>query len=98
MRKDIIENTDKFNITSYGGGVAYCMSSKTRNRSFFVQGDDAAVFLKAYKDLMVLYGTEGSVYYRMTKNQVLASLFDVYDSISEDATITEADMAERIIN
>lgn len=97
-RIDIDENTDKYCVVRFGGGIAYSMSAKHRNRCFFVQGDDAKQFEEAYRGLMVSYGTEGSVHYRMTKNQVLAALFDVYDHIAEDSDVSAADLVERIIN
>jgi hypothetical protein len=82
MRTDIFEQTDRFTLVSYGNGMAYAMFNKKRETSFFVQGDDATAFRKEYHDYLRAWGTEGSVYYGLTKDGVLAMLFSNYDHVA----------------
>jgi hypothetical protein len=83
MRVVTIENTDQYAIVSCGGGVAYIMSRKRDAMSFSVQGDDASFFFKTYKGLLRGWCTPRSVYYDLSKNQMLALLFNEYEHVAE---------------
>lgn len=61
MIQAILINTDKWNLTSYGNGLAYCLTDKTNisgdedSCSLFVQGDDAITFRDELESLETTY-------------------------------------------
>lgn len=71
MRSTIIHNTDLFNLTSYGNGLAYCLAHKTQCREVFVQGDDAGDFREAWEAIDANNGGG-------TLNHVLSRLWGMY--------------------
>jgi len=44
MRQVVIMQSDRYELTSYGNGLAYRLRNKERGRSLFVQGDEATSF------------------------------------------------------
>lgn len=78
MRSIIIENTDEWNITSYGNGLGYNFTHKPTQRSGWIQDTDAVVWNQAYYDMCVAYEDPASAWHRRTWNECLAELCGEY--------------------
>ena len=78
MKHAIIHNTDKFNVTSFGNGLAYSLTDKTRIGSepceIFFQGDAAIDF-----EAEIERGERVGFSY----NQIFSILFDEYQAIAQ---------------
>ena len=74
MRSLIILNTDKFQITSYGQGVAYQFVNKRTCRDILFQGDDALLFHAELVDMW-----DGHLPY----DRFLARVWDEFAHLSE---------------
>lgn len=96
MTISILENTDKYAICQYGNRVGFSFFNKHRSKSFFVSGVAAQQFFTRYRDALVAWGTEGSTYFELSKNQVLAQLFDAYSHLAQDDNLAPSDYIDHI--
>jgi hypothetical protein len=76
MKNTTIIKTDQFKLRSYGNGLCYELTSKEREASIFLQGEDAFQFwceLEAYEVAQPLAST----------NCVLSRLWFDYDILAQ---------------
>ena len=45
MKSNVIHDTRRFTVTSYGNGTAYVLAHKALEQSILFQGDDADAFI-----------------------------------------------------
>lgn len=76
MRSFVIENTDRFMIEVFGGGISVLVTDKREGVSAHMQGEDADDFLKSLEDIGVAYQAPSSVWHKATWNDCLAQISD----------------------
>jgi hypothetical protein len=91
MQIGILENTDVYALCQYGDKIGFSMFDKRRSKSFFVGGAEAAGFFEYYRNSLVAWGTEGSTYFNLSKNQVLAQVFNMYSHRHMDDNLAPSD-------
>lgn len=69
-------NTERFCLTSWGGGVALGLLNKTDGRSVFVQGDDATTMSLEIESLEINRPD-------LSVDDVLAEVWDTYEAVAE---------------
>lgn len=92
----ILENTDKYAICQYGDKVAFSCFNKHRNKSFLVAGKEAEGFFEYYRNSLVAWGTAGSTYFQLSKNQVLAQVYNAYSHREEYDNLAPSDYLDNL--
>lgn len=95
MQVFILENTDRFALCEYGRCAGFGMFDKLRNKSFVIVGAEAAAFYEYYRNSLVSWGTQGSTYFNLSKNQVLAQVYGMYSHRQIDDNFAPSDYVDR---
>jgi hypothetical protein len=57
MTRTIIYRSERFDVVSYGNGLAYAVHDNVNRRSMFVQDDDATAFREELEQWEALFPT-----------------------------------------
>lgn len=74
MRQVILENTDLWNVTSHGNGLAYSFYHKPSESEGFLQGDDATQWRDDYSAMQEAYANPASAWHHKSWNACLSEL------------------------
>lgn len=74
----IVEQTDRYTVTSHGNGWGYEFYRKPGGWSGWLQDDDAAQWRKDYEAMCIAAVNPDSVWYGRPWNRCLAELIDSY--------------------
>lgn len=92
----ILENTDIYALCQYGNRQAFSFFNKKRGKSYLIAGREAAGFFEYYRNSLVAWGTEGSTYFNLSKNQVLAQVYAAYGHREQDDNLAPSDYIDHI--
>ena len=94
MKITILENTDAYALVMYGDRVGFAMFAKKRRTSYVVAGREAIGFFEYYRNALVAWGTEGSTYHQLSKDQVLTQVYQVHSHREEHNNLSPGDYVD----
>lgn len=95
MRNSVIENTDRFTVSTSGSGSSVTVTDKSLGIDAFMQGDDAGIYLRDLDDMRAAHEAEEGVWSKESWDSCLAQISDDYlaSQNPEYASWREAAMA-----